>query len=98
MGHYAEKFASKAGSEQQQFFLNTGDASSFARKLHCDFPSQEKVSFLSQTKGLSLNKNMCGHIYVVLEKGHSHPTCPVGDSPGTETASAFLPLYFYGRE
>ncbi|XP_007518537.1 inactive pancreatic lipase-related protein 1 [Erinaceus europaeus] len=31
MGHYADKFAGKNSGEQQKFFLNTGDSSSFAR-------------------------------------------------------------------
>ncbi|XP_076982249.1 inactive pancreatic lipase-related protein 1 [Tamandua tetradactyla] len=31
MGHYADKFASRTSEEQQKFFLNTGDASKFAR-------------------------------------------------------------------
>ncbi|XP_037660613.1 inactive pancreatic lipase-related protein 1-like [Choloepus didactylus] len=31
MGHHADKFASKTSEEQQKFFLNTGDASKFAR-------------------------------------------------------------------
>uniref|UniRef100_A0A2K6GY71 Triacylglycerol lipase n=1 Tax=Propithecus coquereli TaxID=379532 RepID=A0A2K6GY71_PROCO len=31
MGHYADKFAGKTSEEQQKFFLNTGDASNFAR-------------------------------------------------------------------
>lgn len=42
MGHYADKFADKAAKEQQKFFLNTGDSSKFARKLHFDFPFQVK--------------------------------------------------------
>ncbi|KAF5928099.1 hypothetical protein HPG69_015365 [Diceros bicornis minor] len=40
MGHYADQFASKTSEEQQKFFLNTGDSSSLARKLHFDFPTQ----------------------------------------------------------
>uniref|UniRef100_A0A673TJ81 Triacylglycerol lipase n=1 Tax=Suricata suricatta TaxID=37032 RepID=A0A673TJ81_SURSU len=31
MGHYADKFAGRISSEPQQFFLNTGDSSKFAR-------------------------------------------------------------------
>uniref|UniRef100_A0A8C6DXA4 Triacylglycerol lipase n=1 Tax=Moschus moschiferus TaxID=68415 RepID=A0A8C6DXA4_MOSMO len=31
MGHYADRFAGKTREEQQQFFLNTGDSSRFAR-------------------------------------------------------------------
>ncbi|XP_014641319.1 PREDICTED: inactive pancreatic lipase-related protein 1-like [Ceratotherium simum simum] len=41
MGHYADQFASKTSEEQQKFFLNTGDSSSFACKLHFDFPTHE---------------------------------------------------------
>ncbi|XP_011856518.1 PREDICTED: inactive pancreatic lipase-related protein 1 isoform X1 [Mandrillus leucophaeus] len=31
MGHYADKFAGRTSEEQQKFFLNTGEASNFAR-------------------------------------------------------------------
>ncbi|XP_036591713.1 inactive pancreatic lipase-related protein 1-like [Trichosurus vulpecula] len=31
MGHYADKYAGKTSQEEQKFFLNTGDASDFAR-------------------------------------------------------------------
>lgn len=39
MGHYADRFPGKTKGEGQTFYLNTGDASSFARKYLFDLPS-----------------------------------------------------------
>jgi hypothetical protein len=42
MGHYADKFANNTSVEPQKFFLNTGEAKNFARKL-TTWPGQERV-------------------------------------------------------
>lgn len=48
MGHYADKFTRKV-SEEQKFFLTTGDFSNFACKLHFDFPSRVRAQYTVAT-------------------------------------------------
>lgn len=59
MGHYADKFAGKMNEGEQKFFLNTGDAKNFARKLHLDYLAKVKCSFCYK-KLLPLTWNIRG--------------------------------------
>lgn len=67
MGHYADKYAGRTSEEPQKFFLNTGDAKSFARKLVA-CRGQEGVR-LVRREGLLLTRKTCEHVLITSEKG-----------------------------